>query len=81
MLRLSPDEIDTLSREMGGILEYVSQLSEVKVGEAAALEAGPLNVMRADAETVPPGSYTDAILAGAPKREGNHVVVKKIIAQ
>jgi aspartyl-tRNA(Asn)/glutamyl-tRNA(Gln) amidotransferase subunit C len=77
-LRLSPEEIATFQKQLGDVLGYVSQLSEVDVSQVSLLgEANLKNQLRADA-FVPCLPVAEA-LANAPAQENNLFVVPRII--
>lgn len=78
-IEVSDSEKDLLRHDLEEILAYVSQVTKV-TAEIGVPEAGELrNVMRADAEPHESGMFTEIILSGAPVREGNRVLVKKIM--
>jgi len=79
-LAISDSEKEILRTDLEGILAYVSQVKEV-TAEVVAIGVVPElhNVMREDTDTHTPGIFTEDILAGAPSRQGNHLVVKKIL--
>ena len=77
-LRLSPEEIATFQKQLGDVLGYVSQLSEVDVSHVSLLgEADLKNKLRKD-EPVPCLPVAEA-LANAPAQENNLFVVPRII--
>lgn len=77
-IKVSPDELDSLAKEMDSILEYVGKIEVIK--EEATLERPILrNVMREDVVTTKPGEYTEELLKLAPSREKNYIKVKKIL--
>ena len=79
-LRLSPEEIATFQKQLGDVLGYVSQLSEVDVSHVSLLgEADLRNKLRAD-EITASLPVTEA-LANAPKQENNLFVVPRMIEQ
>lgn len=80
MLKLSPEEIEGLTREVGSILDYISALSSVAAEDQAPVPGVVKNVLREDIVTVAPGSYTEAILSNAPNRKDNYIAVKKILS-
>lgn len=78
-LDLNEEEAASLAADFDAILEYVSEIQSV-AAEAQALEVGEhYNVMRQDGDAHAPGEYSEALLAEAPKREGNYIKVKKIL--
>lgn len=84
---ISDNEKENLRRDLEEILAYVSQVKEV--GEK--VESGKLkvesnkelrdlhNVMRDDRDSHAPGLFTEALLSAVPSREGDRILVKKIL--
>ena len=68
-LRLSDDEITTMTEQLGGIVDYIEQLNELDTDNvspmAHAVEVS--NVLAADVRA--PSLPRDAALANAPKRD------------
>ncbi len=92
-LKLSDEEISALQKDFDSILDYVGQISAVAGEEQGpTLAQGSsrsdlslpalVNVMREDVPRVADDALAgkqEAILAQAPKREGDYFVVRKII--
>jgi len=80
-LKLSESELAGLEKDFASILEYVGQLRRIEVG--APTEASGMstvhNVMREDVAGVIVGGSRETLLDAAPRREGDFVVVRKII--
>lgn len=77
-LRLSPEEIATFQKQLGDVLGYVGQLSEVDVSHVSLLgEADLKNKLREDEPT--PCLPVAEALANAPAQENNLFVVPRII--
>ena len=78
-LRLSDDELDRMTRQLGSILGYVERLGEVDTEgvEPMAHAVERTNVFRDDIET--PMLPRDAALANAPKTDGQYFLVPQII--
>ena len=83
-IELSEEEKVKLQKDMESILGYVGQITNV-VSQPATLNApnvagwsDVINVMREDAVTTVTGEYTEAVLANAPRREGDYFSVKAI---
>jgi aspartyl-tRNA(Asn)/glutamyl-tRNA(Gln) amidotransferase subunit C len=77
-LRLSPEEISTFQKQLGDVLGYVSQLSEVDVSHVSLLgEADLKNRLRAD--EVGPSLTVPEALANAPRQDNNLFIVPRII--
>lgn len=86
-LEISDDEKENLRHDLEEILAYVSQVKEV--GEK--VESGKLkvesnkelrdlhNVMRDDRDPHTPGLFTEVLLLAVPSREGDRILVKKIL--
>lgn len=89
-LQLGEGEVESLQKDISGILDYVGQVSAVSLqGEVQGdtLAAGlskepplPRNVMRDDVpyDNGLSGKH-EALLDAFPKREGDYLVVRKII--
>ncbi|MBI1974662.1 MAG: Asp-tRNA(Asn)/Glu-tRNA(Gln) amidotransferase subunit GatC [Candidatus Zambryskibacteria bacterium] len=75
---VSDEEAENLAKELGSILNYVSEIKSVDVSEGST-GFTLKNVFRSDSESHPSGQFTDAILAQAPSREGDYIKVKKIL--
>jgi aspartyl-tRNA(Asn)/glutamyl-tRNA(Gln) amidotransferase subunit C len=78
-LQLADEEVQTLARDLGAILEYVNHLGQVNTDGVEPL-AHPLdvhNVFRADdlAASLP----VDAALANAPDRRGDFYGVPAVL--
>ena len=78
-IAVSDSEKELLRHDLEEILAYVSQVKEVAV-DMPISEAGELrNVMRADEYPHEAGAFTEALLSAAPARQGNRLLVKKIL--
>ena len=81
-IRISDNEAEGLKKDIDSVLEYVSVVSEITTdGDVTKKVGARYNVFRDDVVTNEPGSFTEALLAEAPKREGNYLKVKKILNQ
>lgn len=82
-IALSEAEIETFNQEIDAILEYVSVVKNIAMGEENTMQSvgARFNVLRADVVTNMPGMYTDALLAAMPKTNGQYLSVKKILKQ
>ncbi len=81
-IKLSDADKASLTDEFGSILAYVDQLKKADVSLDAEGRVGAVrNVMRADESAPISSGDREALLAEAPDREGDHIAVKKIIAQ
>ena len=88
------EEKEALAHELAAIVSYVDEISKVEIPESKKSKGengqnGPglignrlvaKNAMRDDEVTTKPGTYTRKLVDGAPRHEGDFIVVKKIIA-
>lgn len=77
-IEISEDEIVKIEKDLGAILEYVSELKSAPERENVA-EGTHINILREDAEPHIAGLYTDDILNLAPKTKDGYVVVKQVM--
>ncbi len=80
-ISIEETEAENLSHEFETILNYVG---EIKKAEGEEVKKKPhnypvRNILREDVVTTESGSYTQAILDQAPKREGDYLKVKNIL--
>ena len=79
-IKVEDAELPKLSKDIESILGYVGQLDEVRVsGDGGNIKHRVSNVLRDDKEPHEAGIYTEKILANTPRRQGDYVVVKKIL--
>ena|SRR5258708_7530584 len=84
-IRLTDAEKVQMQKEIGSILGYIDQIKNVSGDISAATDREKQakqkvrNVLREDIAPHESGIHTEAILADAPKREGNYLKVKKIL--
>jgi aspartyl-tRNA(Asn)/glutamyl-tRNA(Gln) amidotransferase subunit C len=80
-LALTDDELDSLTTELGAILEHAAQVSALDTaGVPPTAHPLPLvNVFRADATC--PGLARDEVLAEAPAAEGGRFRVPRILGE
>lgn len=78
-LKLTDQEIDTYTRQLGQILQYVDRLSEVDTTgvEPMAHAIEMQNVFRPDRPT--PSLPVEAALANAPRSDGRYFLVPAIL--
>jgi len=81
-VEMSDSEKDGIVKDLGSILNYISEIQQVATGEIS--EEGRIgmvkNVMREDGNAYAEGSHTKEIVESAPKKEGNYIKVKKILS-
>ena len=78
-LELSDAELETMTRQLSAILDYVNQLQQINTDGVEPL-AHPLpihNVFRADEPA--PSLPVDAALANAPSRQGDFYSVPAVL--
>jgi aspartyl-tRNA(Asn)/glutamyl-tRNA(Gln) amidotransferase subunit C len=79
-LHLEPDEIERMQSELGTILEYFAQLAAVDTeGVPPLTHAVPMD-LRLRVDVAEPSLPAELALAGAPRREGELIVVPSSIA-
>ena len=84
-LDIPESDIPSFQKEFESILAFVGQVKNVAGVEAIHEHDSWRNIFRADHDADPalaphtPGEYTERLLAVAPEREGNSIVVKKIL--
>lgn len=79
-IRLSEDEIAAFVPQINAVLEYVSEINAITANTELSKKAGVRrNVFRQDVTTHEPNTYTEALLREAPKTQGEHFKVKKIL--
>jgi aspartyl-tRNA(Asn)/glutamyl-tRNA(Gln) amidotransferase subunit C len=78
-LELTPEEEEQFTTQLGSILEYVEQLSELDVTDVppTTRAVDVSNVTRPD--NLQPYPEREAILTGAPSQEGEFFRVPKIL--
>lgn len=81
-LRLTPDEIIRMTRDLGGILEHIDKLNEadttgVEPMAQVLYDAGETATLRPDQER--PSLTNEQALANAPMSGAGHYKVPKVI--
>ena len=80
LLAVDDSELDTLTKEMDSILEYISEINTF-TADIKNERKKPLlyNVMREDEVMHKEGEYTERILKEMPSTDGKYLNVKKIL--
>lgn len=79
-IAISDAEAEDLGQDIEAVLAYVSVINEITAEAGVTKKVGPIyNVFREDAVTVEPGSFTEALMAEAPKVRKGRLEVKKIL--
>lgn len=79
-LDIDASEKESIVKDLGGVLAYVDQISEVAkdLGDTS-LESLKTNIAVNDEPAHVGGQYSEQILNEAPGREADYVVVKKVL--
>ena len=72
-------EKESLRHDLEEILAYVSQVKDATTNIGVPAVGELRNVMRADNEPHESGMFTEVLLSAAPARQGNRLLVKKIL--
>lgn len=79
-LDITPDQKESLVKDLGGVLAYVDQIQSVaKNLDVLGVEYLKINIASIDEPQHTGGQYSETILDGVPMREGEYVVVKKVL--
>jgi Asp-tRNA(Asn)/Glu-tRNA(Gln) amidotransferase C subunit len=79
-LEPQPGEKEKLQQELNGILQFVAGVQKAATTLPGEPNAGEVrNVLRADTTTHEPGSFTEAIAAQFPDRDGAFLAVHQVI--
>jgi len=80
-ISVTEEEKEKLAGEIGGILKFVEQLSEVDTGDVADVASVVEHTLPMREDVVSDGNYPDRVLANAPAMEYDCFVVPKVIDQ
>lgn len=78
-IEISEQEKVLLEKDMGSILDYVSQIKKAVSVIPPKEVSGPYNVMREDKNPHEKGMYTKEIMDEVPDTENGYVKVKQIL--
>jgi aspartyl-tRNA(Asn)/glutamyl-tRNA(Gln) amidotransferase subunit C len=79
-LALEPEELDRMQHELGAILEHFATLAAVETTDVPPMtHAVPMD-LRLRPDAAEPSLPVEAALAGAPRRDGDLIVVPSSIA-
>ncbi|HEX8591126.1 MAG TPA: Asp-tRNA(Asn)/Glu-tRNA(Gln) amidotransferase subunit GatC [Candidatus Paceibacterota bacterium] len=80
-LSIAEDVLPARAEEFDRIVTYIAQLDELNIDVSQAPERPLLrNVFREDGEPTAPGTWTEKLVSMFPRRDGDHLSVKKIIS-
>jgi aspartyl-tRNA(Asn)/glutamyl-tRNA(Gln) amidotransferase subunit C len=77
---IAEEEKDKLMKDMGSILQYVSELKNAPAKENLVSKEH-INVTREDIEPHESGKFTQKILENAPQSKDGYFVVKQIMEE
>ncbi len=80
-ITISDKEAESFAGEAEGILGYVFDVGEVSASGEGDAHTTLTNVMREDGEPHESGTFTDKILAAAPKERDGYIEVRKVITK
>lgn len=78
-ISVTDTEVSELAADLAGIVTFVKKIAEADAGTKPA-ESEHRNIMRDDTNVHETGRYTDTLLDAAPKRNGDYVEVKQVLA-
>lgn len=78
-LELAPQEVQLYARQLGAIVEYVSQLSKIDTTNVAPLVTPTDMGVHLREDEVQPGPGAEAITSNAPDKSGNLFKVPPVL--
>ena len=79
-IKLDDEEVQALKSDIESVLDYVGVINTLTSDIQQEKKIGTVyNVFREDVVINEGGTYTESILANAPKVKGRHLQVKKIL--
>jgi aspartyl-tRNA(Asn)/glutamyl-tRNA(Gln) amidotransferase subunit C len=78
-IAISDEEAQRLAPELGNILDWIEQLSEVDTADVAPMTAVIPNHLRLRDDVVTDGGIRDKVLSNAPQAEHGFFTVPKVI--
>lgn len=80
-LSIPTEALPARAVEFDRIVTYIGQLDELDINIDILPKAPSLrNILRKDGEATPSGTWTKKLVGMFPKRDGDHLSVKKIIS-
>lgn len=79
-IEIADEDKEKLIKDMGSILQYVSDLKNAPVKEISASKEH-INIMREDDNADESGKFTEKLLNEAPKSKDGYFVVKQIMEE
>lgn len=78
-IKLSPEELDSLVKEVDPILAYVGQINNAPNIPQELPTAPTANTIREDENPHESGIHSVDLIEAAPQKEGKYIKVKKIL--
>jgi len=80
-LALTEEEVVKMQGEIDAVIAYIDVLQKVELPDVpeGTVYFDEVNVLREDGEPIPAGTFSDRLLAQAPRTEGKFLKVKKIL--
>ncbi|MBV9511276.1 MAG: Asp-tRNA(Asn)/Glu-tRNA(Gln) amidotransferase subunit GatC [Caulobacteraceae bacterium] len=78
-IREPEDRLESLAREISGILNWIEQLSEVDTDGVEPMTQAVAAALPMREDVVSDGGDPETVLANAPRREGNFFVAPKVV--
>lgn len=79
-IKVPDGDLERFAAEFESVVAYVGKLDELTLPEAGRDLSPVRNVLRADENPTTPGTWTKALVAQFPQKEGDALSVKKIIS-
>ncbi len=79
-LTVSESELERFAKEFDSILAYVGQINELSIPNLAESTPAVRNVMREDGVPHAAGIHTAKLVEQFPAKDGDYLVVKKIVS-
>lgn len=80
-IAIPEDKLAARAAEFDRIVTYIAQLDELDIRTDGPPQTAPMhNIFREDGEPTPAGTWTGKLVGMFPKRDGDHLSVKKIIS-
>ncbi len=78
-IRVPDDELALLTTDLGNILTFVEQLSQVDTTSVTPMTSAVATALPLRTDEVSDGGYASAVLANAPDRTEGFFVVPKVV--
>lgn len=78
-MRVEPEEMEQLARELDGIIRFVEQLDRVDVSGVEPMTSVVAMDLPRRADLVTDGGYPERVLANAPQGQAGFFAVPKVV--